>query len=61
MRAIWQQENELMLQLVPVLKNMRSEDPTDVFFFEIVPVPPPNLRPVKISHCLKLDENVIFP
>lgn len=46
MRKIWIQENELMQQLVPVLKNMTCEEPTDVFFFEVVPVPPPNLRPV---------------
>lgn len=46
MKEIWKQENELMQQLVPVLKNVNPNDPTDIFYFEVVPVPPPNLRPV---------------
>lgn len=36
-----------MEQFLSVLTNIKCEYPTDVFFFEVIPVPPPNVRPVR--------------
>lgn len=46
MRKIWANEKELLQELVPILKRVDCEFPTDIFYFEIVPVPPPICRPV---------------
>ncbi|GLV36874.1 Son of sevenless [Carabus blaptoides fortunei] len=46
MRNLWDNDKELLLEIVPVLKRLNIKYPTDVFYFAIVPVPPPNVRPV---------------
>lgn len=33
------------MEIIPVLKGVHTEFPTDIFFFEIVPVVPINVRP----------------
>lgn len=46
LRQIWQKEKDFLQEFVSVLKDIKIEHPTDVFFFEVIPVPPPNVRPV---------------
>lgn len=46
MRKIWKAEREFVEQIVSVLKDIDSQYPTDVFYFDILAVPPPNVRPV---------------
>lgn len=46
MRNIWAHEREFLGQFISVLSDIQSDNPTDVFFFEVIPVPPPNVRPV---------------
>ncbi|CAH1164054.1 unnamed protein product [Phaedon cochleariae] len=48
MRNIWKEEKYFLRQLVSVLAEIDIENPTDAFFFEVIPVTPPNLRPVNI-------------
>ncbi|GJQ80589.1 putative DNA-dependent RNA polymerase [Trypoxylus dichotomus] len=45
LRSVWENDKKLLSQLVPVLSTVEMEYPTDVFFFKIIPVPPPNVRP----------------
>lgn len=49
MRNIWAEEQEFLEQFVSVLTDINSEYPTDAFFFEVIPVPPPNVRPVSVN------------
>ncbi|CAG9861401.1 unnamed protein product [Phyllotreta striolata] len=46
MRRIWKEERELIEQLISVLTDINIENPTDAFYYEVLPVPPPNIRPV---------------
>nr|XP_022906848.1 DNA-directed RNA polymerase I subunit RPA1 [Onthophagus taurus] len=46
LRSLYKNEKNFLHQLAPVLKTVKSENPTDIFFFEVIPVPPPNVRPV---------------
>lgn len=46
MRMLWQSEKELLVILIPVLKKIDLEHPTDAFYYKIIPVPPSNIRPV---------------
>lgn len=46
MRKIWAAEKEFLKHLLSVLDDIDIEHPTDVFYFEAIPVPPPNVRPV---------------
>lgn len=46
MRQIWKAENELLQQIISVLSDIKLEHPTDDFYYEVLPVPPPNVRPV---------------
>lgn len=48
MRSIYAKEREFLEQFITVLTHIESEYPTDAFFFEVIPVPPPNIRPVRI-------------
>ncbi|KRT85876.1 hypothetical protein AMK59_2987, partial [Oryctes borbonicus] len=48
LRSIWQNDKIFLTQLVPVLSDVEIEHPTDVFFFKIIPVPPPNVRPANV-------------
>ncbi|CAG9831713.1 unnamed protein product [Diabrotica balteata] len=71
LRDIWRQEKEFLQQLVSVLSNVDCEHPTDAFYFEVIPVPPPNVRPVNLVNGRVLEnkqstsyknivQNVIF-
>lgn len=46
LRRVWENEKPLILEIVPVLKGVDMVYPTDVFFWETVPVAPVNVRPV---------------
>nr|XP_023017078.1 uncharacterized protein LOC111506283 [Leptinotarsa decemlineata] len=46
MRNIWKNEKDFLVQLISVLSDITMEHPTDALFFEVLPVPPNNVRPV---------------
>lgn len=46
LRKIWRNEKEFMTALSPVLENCDMEHPTDIFFSDMISVPPPKMRPV---------------
>lgn len=48
LRKIWEVEKEFLLEVIPVLQDIKIEYPTDIFFFDVIPVTPPNARPVCI-------------
>ncbi|KAK9892524.1 hypothetical protein WA026_020509 [Henosepilachna vigintioctopunctata] len=57
MREIWKQEKELLQNVISVLRSVESQEyPTDIFYFDILPVPPPNVRPVNVV-AGKITEN----
>ncbi|KAF7282113.1 hypothetical protein GWI33_003228 [Rhynchophorus ferrugineus] len=50
LQEIWKKEEELIRIIVPVLDDVDCDFPTDIFFFEVIPVPPPNVRPLNYLH-----------
>lgn len=48
LRLLWKNENELFGQLYPVLLKTNIENPSDVFFLDVISVMPPKFRPVNI-------------
>lgn len=46
LNKIYEQEMDLMKEIIAVLAGIDSENPTDVFYWDIIPVIPPNMRPV---------------
>lgn len=46
LRSIWEVEEELIIQLVPVLAQVYTDSPVDVLYFDIIPVTPNNVRPI---------------
>lgn len=46
LRQLWNNERDFLKIIVPCLKFVDIEYPTDVFFFEVIPVLPPIVRPV---------------
>lgn len=46
MRQVWENEKDLMREIIAVLGGIQGEYPTDIFYWDIIPVIPPNLRPV---------------
>ncbi|XP_071637710.1 DNA-directed RNA polymerase I subunit RPA1 isoform X2 [Temnothorax longispinosus] len=46
LRQLWNNERDFLKIIVPCLKLVDIEYPTDVFFFEVIPVLPPIVRPV---------------
>ncbi|CAH2001255.1 unnamed protein product [Acanthoscelides obtectus] len=55
MRKIWVSEKSFLEHLLPVLQDIRAEHPTDVFYFTVIPVPPPNIRPVNFMNGRMLE------
>lgn len=47
-KAIEQNDEELLMHCVPVLKYSNSKPVTDIFFMQVIPVLPPNVRPCNI-------------
>ncbi|XP_067005797.1 DNA-directed RNA polymerase I subunit RPA1 [Anabrus simplex] len=62
LRDIWKQEQDLITALAPVLKNSSTDFPTDIFFLDIIPVPPPKSRPVNIldGKMLEHPQTIIY-
>lgn len=48
LRGLWQQEADILRIIIPCLGSVDLEWPTDVFFFEVIPVLPPIARPVNM-------------
>lgn len=48
LRKVWKNEKDILVVIFPCLKGLSIDYPTDVFFFEVVPVLPPVVRPVNI-------------
>ncbi|XP_070528847.1 DNA-directed RNA polymerase I subunit RPA1 isoform X2 [Cardiocondyla obscurior] len=48
LRQLWNNEKDFLKIIVPCLELIDIEYPTDVFFFEVIPVLPPVVRPVNI-------------
>ena len=44
-RELWTWDRELLSRMFPMLKNNSDEYPTDVFFIDVLAVPPPKSRP----------------
>lgn len=47
-KAIEQNDEELLKQCVPILKYANVKPITDIFFMQVIPVLPPNVRPCNI-------------
>ncbi|KYQ51825.1 DNA-directed RNA polymerase I subunit RPA1 [Trachymyrmex zeteki] len=46
LRQLWNNERDFLKIIVPCLELVDIEYPTDIFFFEVIPVLPPIVRPV---------------
>ncbi|XP_015122909.1 DNA-directed RNA polymerase I subunit RPA1 [Diachasma alloeum] len=46
MRRVWDNDREILKVIVPCLGVLKTEYPVDVFYFEVIPVLPPIVRPV---------------
>ncbi|XP_076296243.1 RNA polymerase I subunit RpI1 [Lasioglossum baleicum] len=46
LRNLWQNEKDFLKVLIPCFGMVDIEYPTDIFFFEVIPVLPPIVRPV---------------
>ncbi|XP_012224577.2 DNA-directed RNA polymerase I subunit RPA1 [Linepithema humile] len=49
LRELWKNEKDFLKLIVPCLDLVDIEYPTDVFFFEVIPVLPPIVRPVNFA------------
>lgn len=48
MRMLWMNDPDFLKELFPVLQTTPTTFPTDLFFVEVVAVPPPKNRAVSI-------------
>jgi len=48
-RILYTHDHELLGHLFPVMKRVDLANPTDVLFMDVVPVPPPRVRPVQFT------------
>jgi len=48
-RSLFSQDHELIGHLFPVMKRVELAHPTDVLFLDVLPVPPPRVRPVQFT------------
>ena len=46
MRKLWQNDEVMFGYLYPALKAIKCDNPTDVFFINVIPVVPPKFRPI---------------
>lgn len=55
-RRVWEADQNVLQELYPSLKDIELKNPTDLFFLNVMPVPPTKFRPVGISiHVTDLD------
>ncbi|KAI4482207.1 hypothetical protein M0804_008758 [Polistes exclamans] len=50
LRKLWQNEEDFIKIIIPCLNNVKAEYATDVFFFDVIPVLPPIVRPINFLH-----------
>lgn len=50
LRKLWENEKIFLAEVMPILQHRNLEHATDIFFFDVIPVPPPNVRPVNYLH-----------
>ncbi|XP_015182840.1 PREDICTED: DNA-directed RNA polymerase I subunit RPA1 [Polistes dominula] len=50
LRKLWQNEEDFIKMIIPCLSNVKEEYATDIFFFDVIPVLPPIVRPVNFLH-----------
>lgn len=55
LREVWKCDSELLKELYPCLKECDLENPTDMFFIEVVPVPPTKFRPISVMSGQKFE------
>jgi len=48
-RILFSNDHDLLKYLFPVFQRSDLENPTDVLFMEVIPVPPPRTRPVQFT------------
>ncbi|KAJ8970269.1 hypothetical protein NQ317_017164 [Molorchus minor] len=48
MKKIWRAEKEFLQQFISVLTDIEGENPTDALYMDIIPVPPPCVRPMNM-------------
>ncbi|XP_034944340.1 DNA-directed RNA polymerase I subunit RPA1 [Chelonus insularis] len=48
MRSLWKHDKEILKVIIPCLSSLDLQFPTDVFFFDVVPVLPPIVRPTNV-------------
>ena len=48
-RTLYTHDHELLGHLFPVMNRVDLANPTDVLFMDVVPVPPPRVRPVQFT------------
>lgn len=55
MRLVWSKDNALLLELFPMLRFTELDYPTDIFFMDVVPVPPNRFRPISVRQDKKFE------
>ena len=48
-RSVVKNDPDLLQQLYPVMKSSELKHPTDIFFLDVLPVPPPKSRPPQFT------------
>ena len=46
LRKLWKNDSDILKVMVPCLGTVDIKYPTDIFFFDVIPVVPPIVRPV---------------
>ncbi|XP_053397077.1 DNA-directed RNA polymerase I subunit RPA1-like [Mercenaria mercenaria] len=57
LRKVWKLESELLKQMYPSLMSTDMEYPTDMFFVEVVAVPPTKFRPISMRYGKKFEHS----
>lgn len=62
LRLIWENENNFVKEIVPVLKTTSDPYPTDLLFMTIIPVTPINTRPVNFldGTVVEHPQNIVY-
>lgn len=65
LREIWKRESEILMVIAPLLDDFKNREyPTDIFYSEVLIVPPPMTRPVSIFPNILLGnyfKNLLIP
>ena len=55
LRKLWINEEDILKAIVPVFSSVNMTFPTDIFFFDVLPVLPPIVRPVSMLNGQMLE------